>query len=323
MTTSCRIRPELKPRQRLNVDFKGPLPSVSSNRYVLTVCEVTSRTTAYKSSRKGTRKGYHGVIWKAIILAQWFQQLPIEQWEEAFDLTITLDTFINVGSNQHNSPSLGIPHFSCSLFSEEHRRVHSSQSGKFTRPKCTQQIQTEKSMEYAMPIRGQICLQWRSLKERKLKEKITSGMLRQHAYDGTVSPWHKILLYFSPLIKLRNENINALINCGDLLKIIPIERKADIIKSEKSVQEFQIDTTMDVLWNEDVKNKNFVKIFMTLQIGLLELDDFRTTHVCIGKTLFNRVLYINTFFEEINILDRNDNYNLKLLAKEREDKINE
>ncbi|KRZ96612.1 hypothetical protein T08_12971 [Trichinella sp. T8] len=323
MTTSCRIRPELKPRQRLNVDFKGPLPSVSSNRYVLTVCEVTSRTTAYKSSRKGTRKGYHGIIWKAIILAQWFQQLPIEQWEEAFDLTIALDTFIIVDSNQHNSPSLGIPHFSCSLFSEEHRRVHSSQSGKFTRPKCTQQIQTEKSMEYAMPIRGQICLQWRSLKERKLKEKITSGMLRQHAYDGTISPWHKILLYFSPLIKLRYENINALINCGDLLKIIPIERKADIIKSEKSVQEFQIDTTMDVLWNEDVKNKNFVKIFMTLQIGLLELDDFRTTHVCIGKILFNRVLYINPFFEEINILDRNDNYNLKLLAKEREDKINE
>ncbi|KRX47183.1 hypothetical protein T05_591 [Trichinella murrelli] len=162
--------------QRLNIDFKGPLPSVSSNRDVLTVCEVTSRTTAYKSSRKGTRKGYHGVIWKAITLTQWFQQLPIEQWEEALDLTITLDTFINVGSNQHNSPSLGIPHFSCSLFSEEHRRVHSSQSGKFTRPKCTQQIQTEKSMEYAMPIRGQICLQWRSLKERKLKEKITSGM---------------------------------------------------------------------------------------------------------------------------------------------------
>ncbi|OUC47493.1 hypothetical protein D917_01399 [Trichinella nativa] len=138
MTTSCRIRPELKPR----------------------------RTTAYKSSRKGTRKGYHGVIWKAIILAQWFQQLPIEQWKEAFDLTITFDT-------------------------EEHRRVHSSQPGKvltrrltrsdkndplFTRPKCTQQIQTEKSMEYAMPIRGQIYLQWRSLKERKLTERITSGM---------------------------------------------------------------------------------------------------------------------------------------------------
>ncbi|KRZ62327.1 hypothetical protein T02_10801 [Trichinella nativa] len=159
MTTSCRIRPELKPRQRLNVDFKGPLPYVSSNRYVLAVCEVTRRTTAYKSSRKGTRKGYHGVIWKAIILAQWFQQLPIEQWKEAFDLTITFDTFINVGSNQHSSPSLGIPHFSCSLFSEEHRR--------FTRPKCTQQIQTEKSMEYAMPIRGQIYLQWRSLKERR------------------------------------------------------------------------------------------------------------------------------------------------------------
>ncbi|KRX82016.1 hypothetical protein T06_2377 [Trichinella sp. T6] len=284
MTTSCRIRPELKPRQRLNVDFKGPLPSVSSNRYVLAVCEVTSRTTAYTPSRKGTRKGYHGVIWKAITLTQWFQQLPIEQWEEAFDLTVALDTFIIVDSNQHSSPSLGIPHFSCSLFSEEHRRVHSSQSGKFTRPKCTQQIQTEKSMEYAMPIRGQIYLQWRSLKERKLTERITSGMLRQHAYVGTVSPWHKILLYFAPLIKLRNENINALINCGDLLKIIPIERKADvkkIIKSEKRVQEFQIDTTMDVLWNE-----------------------------------------VNTFFEEINILDRNDNYNLKLLAKEREDKIN-
>ncbi|KRX81955.1 hypothetical protein T06_9972 [Trichinella sp. T6] len=163
-------------RQRLNIDFKGPLPSVSSNGDVLTVCEVTSRTTAYKSSRKGTRKGYHGVIWKAITLTQWFQQLPIEQWEEAFDLTITFDTFINVGSNQHSSPSLGIPHFSCSLFSEEHRRVHSSQSGKFTRPKCTQQIQTEKSMEYAMPIRGQIYLQWRSLKERKLTERITSGM---------------------------------------------------------------------------------------------------------------------------------------------------
>ncbi|KRZ62328.1 hypothetical protein T02_10801 [Trichinella nativa] len=107
--------------------------------------------------------------------------------------------------------------------------------------------------------------------------------LRQHAYDGTVSPWHKILLYFAPLIKLRNENINALINCGDLLKIIPIERKADIIKSEKRVQEFQIDTTMNI------------------QLSLA----------------------INTFFEEINILDRNDNYNLKLLAKEREDKINE
>ncbi|KRY23131.1 hypothetical protein T12_11621 [Trichinella patagoniensis] len=117
----------------------------------------------------------------------------------------------------------------------------------FTGPKCTQLIQTEKSMEYAMPIRGQICLQWRSRKERKLTEKITSGMLRQHAYDGTVSPWHKI------------------------------------IKSEKRVQEFQVDTTMDI------------------QLSLA----------------------INTFFEEINILDRNDNYNLKLLAKEREDKINE
>ncbi|XP_003377532.1 hypothetical protein Tsp_01740 [Trichinella spiralis] len=116
--------------QRLNIDFKGPLPSVSSNRYVLTVCEVTSRTTACKPSRKGTRKRYHEVIWKAITLAQWFQQLPIEQWEEALDLTITLDTFINVDSNQHNSQSLGIPHFSCSLASEEHRRVHSSQLGK-------------------------------------------------------------------------------------------------------------------------------------------------------------------------------------------------
>ncbi|KRY38997.1 hypothetical protein T01_13427 [Trichinella spiralis] len=92
MTTSCRIRPELKP----SIDFKGPLPSVSSNRYVLTVCEVTSRTTACKPSRKGTRKRYHEVIWKAITLAQWFQQLPIEQWEEALDLTITLDTFIIV-----------------------------------------------------------------------------------------------------------------------------------------------------------------------------------------------------------------------------------
>ncbi|KRY39103.1 hypothetical protein T01_15376 [Trichinella spiralis] len=71
--------------------------------------------------------------------------------------------------------------------------------------------------------------------------------LRQHAHDGTVSPWHKI------------------------------------IKSEKRVQEFQVDTTVDI------------------QLSLA----------------------INTFFEEINILDRNDDYNLKLLAKEREDKINE
>ncbi|KRX27123.1 hypothetical protein T07_13300 [Trichinella nelsoni] len=74
---------------------------------------------------------------RAITLAQWFQQLPIEQWEEALDLTITLDTFINVDRNQHNFPSLGIPHFSSSLVSEEHRRVHSSQPGKVLMSRLT------------------------------------------------------------------------------------------------------------------------------------------------------------------------------------------
>ncbi|KRX27239.1 hypothetical protein T07_10389 [Trichinella nelsoni] len=139
MTTLCRICPELKPTVRLHTSPQGK----GRERDI---------TESYG-------KGNHS-----------------SAMEEALDLTITLDTFINVDRNQHNFPSLGIPHFSSSLVSEEHRRVHSSQPGKFTGPKCTQPAQTEKSMEYAMPIRGQIYLQWRSLKERKLTEKITSGM---------------------------------------------------------------------------------------------------------------------------------------------------
>ncbi|KRZ72456.1 Retrovirus-related Pol polyprotein from transposon 17.6 [Trichinella papuae] len=59
ITTSCRVCAELKPRffkgdsgklikatapfERLNIDFKGPLPSASSNRYILTVVDEYSR----------------------------------------------------------------------------------------------------------------------------------------------------------------------------------------------------------------------------------------------------------------------------------------
>ena len=58
MTSSCPICRELKPQfhkssgtlihatqpfQRLNIDFKGPLPSVSRNRYILTVVDEYSR----------------------------------------------------------------------------------------------------------------------------------------------------------------------------------------------------------------------------------------------------------------------------------------
>ncbi|KRY15405.1 Pro-Pol polyprotein [Trichinella patagoniensis] len=59
MTNSCRVCAELKPRffkgdsgklikatapfERLSIDFKGPLPSTSSNRYILTVVDEYSR----------------------------------------------------------------------------------------------------------------------------------------------------------------------------------------------------------------------------------------------------------------------------------------
>ena len=81
MTTSCKESLEIKPQflssndaqlvkatqifERLYIDFKGPQPSVSNNRYkswLHTHGVSTSRTTSYNPRDNGQCERYNGVI---------------------------------------------------------------------------------------------------------------------------------------------------------------------------------------------------------------------------------------------------------------------
>ncbi|XP_068229230.1 uncharacterized protein [Palaemon carinicauda] len=118
ITTFCQVCLELKPRffkysgqlikatqpfERLNLDFKGPVPSQSRNKYFLTVVDgfsrgpsfisedlkdflmkkdvATSRTTPYNLKGNGQAEKYNGILWKTLTLALKTRNLDVSQWE--------------------------------------------------------------------------------------------------------------------------------------------------------------------------------------------------------------------------------------------------
>ncbi|XP_047137392.1 uncharacterized protein LOC124813900 [Hydra vulgaris] len=109
--SNCQICSELKPKfyrssnvyeliksihpmDRLSIDFKGPLPSNSRNKYLFTVIDeysrypfafhkeiATSNSTPYHPISNGQVERYNGLIWKNICLALKTHNLDVRNWE--------------------------------------------------------------------------------------------------------------------------------------------------------------------------------------------------------------------------------------------------
>ncbi|GFT37457.1 retrovirus-related Pol polyprotein from transposon opus [Trichonephila clavipes] len=148
VTNSCLICNELKPRfvknvgtfvkatapfERLNLDFKGPLPSVSRNHYILTIVDefsrfpfaipcrhATSRTTPYNPAGNGQVERYNGIIWKTIQLALRSNSMKTEQWEGVIQTVLhsihsLLCTATNATPHERMFSHLRRSHNGCSI----------------------------------------------------------------------------------------------------------------------------------------------------------------------------------------------------------------
>ncbi|XP_004207810.1 uncharacterized protein LOC101239223 [Hydra vulgaris] len=100
----CELIKSIRPMDRLSIDFKGPLPSNSRNKYLFTVIDeysrypfafpcpniisttvvkgiATSNSTPYHPISNGQVEKYNGLIWKNTCLALKIHNLDVRNWE--------------------------------------------------------------------------------------------------------------------------------------------------------------------------------------------------------------------------------------------------